>query len=586
MCGIIGYIGKNVKKNLIEGLERLEYRGYDSAGMVIQYNNNFIVRKTVGSVDNLKENVKDIEFDGVGIAHTRWATHGKISLENCHPHFSFKNEICLVHNGIIENFEKLKEKLVKKGIKFYGETDSEVVAKILGENLSLKKIKKLFSLLEGSFSIVSISKNKKELFFAKYKSPLYIAFKEKSMMVASDPSCFFGKFNKYLTIDDGEYGKISLNGIEVYNQDSQMVEKKVSKIKTKELADDKNKFKYYMLKEINESKSIIDNIIERYKQSQLIFRLKSLNIKNFNRIYLVGCGTAYHAGLVGQMYFKEMLEKDIFVCKASEFIFEKNILDNKSLCFFISQSGETADTITALKFAKNRGAKTIAIVNAEYSTITRIADDFFPICAGLEKAVASTKAYLAQCIIFYILAKSFKNEDFISNLITFKGKLSLGNNSLIKRLASYLSYKDKVFFIGRGIDYITSLEAALKLKEITYIYAFAECSGELKHGTLALIEKEIPVIVVATDKKTFAKVLNNAYEVKARGGKLILITSIAINKEIKDNFDFIIKIRRCDEKFLPIQSIIILQKLAYFTAVKMGLNPDMPRNLAKSVTVE
>ena len=226
MCGIIGYIGKNVKKNLIEGLERLEYRGYDSAGMVIQYNNNFIVRKTLGSVDNLKENVKDIEFDGVGIAHTRWATHGKISLENCHPHFSFKNEICLVHNGIIENFEKLKEKLVKKGIKFYGETDSEVVAKILGENLSLKKIKKLFSLLEGSFSIVSISKNKKELFFAKYKSPLYIAFKKKSMMVASDPSCFFGKFNKYLTIDDGEYGKISLNGIEVYNQDSQMVEKK------------------------------------------------------------------------------------------------------------------------------------------------------------------------------------------------------------------------------------------------------------------------------------------------------------------------------------------------------------------------
>lgn len=586
MCGIIGYIGRDVKKNLIEGLERLEYRGYDSSGLAILHNKNFYVEKAIGPVENLKNKVKKNEFDGVGIAHTRWATHGKISIENCHPHFSSDSDVALVHNGIIENFEELKASLEKDGKYFYGQTDSEVVAKLLSKRLTINKLKNVIEKIRGSFAFAIISKFNKEIFFAKNKSPLYVAKGESCAMVASDPCCFVGKCDNFFVIEDGEYGKISLKSFEVYDKNGNMIEKIPQNLNFDYDVSNKEDYSHFMIKEINESKKVLHNIIERYKTKEIIDKLKTINLKKINRIYFIGCGTAYHAGLIAERYFKERFKIDVFTRKASEFLYEKDIVDEKTLCIFISQSGETADTISALDETSKFNSTSIAIVNTEYSTIAKRCDIMFPICAGEEKAVASTKAYFGQCIVLFIIASYLNGEDYNKNLLDFENKIDFGNDEEIKELAKFLYNKDKVFFIGRGFDYITALEASLKLKEITYIFSYAECSGELKHGTLALIDKNVPVVVIANDEDCFNKTLNNAYEVKSRGGELILISSVEISNDIKDNFKYIIKINECLNDLKPLQTIIILQKLAYFTAIKRDINPDKPRNLAKSVTVE
>lgn len=586
MCGIIGFIGKNVKENLIQGLEKLEYRGYDSSGMVILHNHNFFVEKAIGPVEKLKEKVKDIEFDGIGIAHTRWATHGKITIENCHPHFSSDNNIAIVHNGIIENFEELKLKLEKSGKYFYGQTDSEVIAKLLSKRLTINKIKRLISKIEGSYAIALISKNNNEIYFAKNKSPLYIAQGIDCSLIASDPCCFVSKCDKFYTIEDGEYGKISLNGLEVYNKNGEMIEKQAQQLNFFFKDTNKEKYSHYMIKEINESKNVLVNLIKRYQEKDIIKKLKGINIKKFNRIYLIGCGTAYHAGLVGEKYLKERFKIDVFTRKASEFFYQNDVLDEKSLCIFISQSGETADTISAMEETRKYKTLNVAIVNTEYSTLASKCDLVFPICAGQEKAVASTKAYFGQCLVLYIMASFLNGENFIEHLMSFKKDFDFGNDNKIMQLADLLINKNYVFFIGRGFDYITALEASLKLKEITYIFSYSECSGELKHGTLALINQGIPVIVIANDEKCFNKTLNNAYEVKSRGGELVLISSINIDNEIENNFEYYIKIKDCESDLKPLQTIVVLQKLAYYTAIKKGLNPDKPRNLAKSVTVE
>lgn len=584
MCGIIGYIGKNVKDNLIQGLEKLEYRGYDSAGLAILVNNEFIIEKAVGEVAKLKKKLDEKDYDGLGIAHTRWATHGEISINNCHPHFSSDGGVALVHNGIIENFESIKSQLEKGGKYFYGQTDSEVVAKMFDGVLSLKKIKEVIDKLEGSYALAIMSKKDNKIFFAKNKSPLYVAKGEDCYFIASDPSVFSERCQNFYSIEDGEYGCISIHGIEVYDKENKIIEKFAKEIDFNFSNSNKEQYNHFMLKEINESNKVLKNIIEYYESEQAFENLKGLDIKKYNRIYLIGCGTAYHAGLIGEKYLKDSLKIDCFTRKASEFVFQNDIIDDKSLCIFISQSGETADTISALEYVNKFNATTLSLVNVPYSTLAGKSNYILYVCAGQEKAVASTKAYIAQCLVLYILAKYFKGEDFISVLKDFQ--LDYGNDQLIISLAKYLKNHDKLFFIGRGLDYITALEASLKLKEISYIFSCAECSGELKHGSLALIDVGLPVIVIANDESCFAKTLNNSYEVKSRGGELILFSSIEIDREVENNFKFVVPIKKCHNDLMPIQSIISLQKLAYYVAVERNLNPDKPRNLAKSVTVE
>lgn len=618
MCGIIGYIGDNVEQNLIAGLEKLEYRGYDSAGMVIKRKNDFDVYKSIGAVENLKNKViretcdfkdetknvvtnNDLDNDkmknqndketqtqsdfSLGIAHTRWATHGKISLENCHPHFSSQKDVALVHNGIIENFETLKNELLKQGCNFYGETDSEVVAKLIAK-LDINSLRRTIKKLEGSFAIVLISKNSDNLFFAKNKSPLYVAVGESCAMVASDPSCFVGKAAEYYSLEDGEYGKISLKEVVFYDKNDKIIEKKAQNLDFRYINEEKSGYEHFMIKEIYQSRIALENIIKRYQEDEIKDILKKVKQSMFDRVYFIGCGTAYHAGLIGESFMRNSFNIDIFSSIASEFQNKNYCIDENSLCIFLSQSGETADTLSALEYCRLKGAKILTITNTEYSTMALKSDYCLPICAGQEKSVASTKAYFAQCIVLYILKKYLQGKDYIEPLKNLKKQLDFGDDNILKPLARNLSSYDKVFFIGRGNDYITAKEASLKLKEITYIFSSALASGELKHGTLALIDENVLVVVVATDEKLFNKTLNNAYEIKARGGKLALFTSIPLDEIAREKFDYVVKINQTIQEFMPIQTILQLQKIAYFTAVIKGINPDKPRNLAKSVTVE
>ena len=586
VCGIIGYIGEQTENNLYLGLQRLEYRGYDSAGMTIKRGETFTTFKSIGQVEKLKNQIDFKEAFGLGIAHTRWATHGSISLENCHPHFSQNGNISLVHNGIIENYEDLKEELAKKGKSFYSQTDSEVIAKMFENKLDINNLRRVIRKLNGSYALVIISKHSDNIYFAKNKSPLYIGIGKHCTIIASDPACFYGNCDKYISLEDGLYGRFSQNEIVIYDHEDKIIDNQPKKLDINFANEEKSGYEHYMIKEIYQSRIALENIIDRYQTSEIIEKLKKLKSMQFDRIYLIGCGTAYHAGLIGQYYMSRSFNIDIF-CEIASELKNKNLnIDENSLCIFISQSGETADTISALEYCKSKSAKIVSVVNTEYSTIARKSFLSFPICAGQEKAVASTKAYFAQCLILYIITKYFKGCDYIQPLKNFKRQIDFGDDNKIKKIALALSKRDKMFFIGRGIDYLISKEASLKLKEITYIFSSAESAGELKHGVIALIDEKVTVVVIATDENLLNKTLNNAYEIKARGGKLILFTSLSIDNQTLSNFDQVIKTTQTDIDFMPMQIMLQLQKLAYFTSTAKGYNPDMPRNLAKSVTVE
>ena len=583
MCGIIGYIGLHPEQNLLNGLKKLEYRGYDSAGMTVRREGRFETYKEVGQVQNLAGKVVYKEEFGMGIAHTRWATHGKISIENTHPHFSVGGEVALVHNGIIENFEELKEK--NKDVTYLGQTDSEVVAKMF-ESLSINSLRKVLKKLVGSYTLALLSKEGDYLYFAKNKSPLYIAKGKECAVIASDPSCFAGLCENYYQLDDGDYGKISLKNIVIYNKNHKIVEKTPQKLDFNYLSEDKSGYEHFMIKEIYQSRLALENIIEKYSHSEMKENLSKIKNHNFDRVYLVGCGTAYHAGLIGEHYLRENINIDVYCLVASEFKDSNLLVDNNSLCIFISQSGETADSISALEYCKEKGAKIVSITNVEYSTIAKMSDINLSIFAGQERAVASTKAYFAMCAVLFILSNYLKGQNYILPLKTLSHKIDFGNDISLKKLAKTLAVYKNLFFIGRGVDYVTALEASLKLKEITYIFSSALPSGELKHGSLALIDSNLPCLVIATDERQFAKTLNNASEIKSRGGKLILFTSLFVEKDVEENFDYIIKITPLPRDLMPMQIILSLQKLAYFTSLEKGNDPDKPRNLAKSVTVE
>ncbi len=597
MCGIVGYIGKNsVEDNLLSALKLLEYRGYDSAGIAVKGGDGKIVEtKAVGKIESLENCLKKVDGAILGIGHTRWATHGKATKNNAHPHSAKNGRWHIVHNGIIENYAELKADLVENGTEFSSQTDSEVVAWLLERESKQDNIIALVNVcrkLTGSWALACIEETSNSIYLAKNKSPLYVALGEKGAHIASDPICFNGLASSYYSLNDGEFAVVELDFVRFYNNKGEEIDKQSIKLESFECGTGKGGFDHYMIKEINETPKALARLCEVYKEATVLNNLSVETLKNINRIKIVACGTAYHSGLIGAMKLEKALKIEASCYVASEFRYSNPIITDKTLCIFVSQSGETADTLAGLELAKQCGAVTIAITNVAYSTIAKKADYVLPICAGPEIAVASTKAYVCQLAVFYCLAEFLKNKllgvnaDFVANLEKFKDDLVVNNDEeQIKEIANKFTSLDKVFFIGRGEDAVTADEASLKLKEITYINSNSYPSGELKHGFLALIEEGTPVVVICTRKELLEKTLNGANEAAARGGRIILVTPFDVEV---DNYkiDYTIKLNTDNEDLLSLESVIPMQLLAYYTSINRGLDPDKPRNLAKSVTVE
>jgi len=585
MCGIVGVIAEeNASQICYNSLEKLEYRGYDSAGIAGFDGKSINVFKKQGRVENIKGYCFKNK-DNIVIAHTRWATHGKPSEENAHPQLSFDKSIALVHNGIIENYQEIKERLSKQKINFVSETDTEVVCSLIATKTGslLEKVHSASKEIVGSYAFAVIDNKSKEIVVAKNNSPLYVGFSKTLKMVASDKICFAGKDLANFTLEDGYFAVLSESGVEVFDKDLKKINAKFEK---DNLSDDEINLcghKHYMEKEIYEIPAVIKRISAEYLNFEKIKNAVKL-FENIDKIVLVACGTAYHASMYGAKVLKKATNKEADAFIASEFRYSSPIINDKTLAIFVSQSGETADTLAALKLCKEKQAKTLAITNVPYSAIATGCDVNLHICAGKEIGVASTKAYVAQILVLYILSKYVENNLYDISEVekleeSAKQMLSIDEN-IVKMVVS----KQKVFYIGRQFDYISSLESALKLKEISYKSAEGYAAGELKHGTIALIEKDTPVFVFATDDWLFDKTLVSAEEVKSRGAKVILISPKSKNSQICD-----FKINLSDNLSTELCSIIDLipmQLLALYTTTSLGLNPDKPRNLAKSVTVE
>lgn len=569
MCGICGYVGKNNGVGeVVGGLKILEYRGYDSCGVAYLDNEKINIVKTIGGVDNLSDLSKDINANIV-IGHTRWATHGGVSEKNAHPHISSSKKLAMVHNGIIENYKELKEQL---DANFYSETDSEVFLNLIdGEEGDLvEKTIKASKKVQGTFAIIVLSESG-EVVLGKRESPLYLSKTAEGIFVASDVLALKGEY--FYSLNDDEFVSIKNFQILFYNKNSEKIDKKQEKIEKNEVFFDIF-CKSHMESEIFETKDALLKTLKKYKKDDVFSNIKLP--KNLNSISLIACGTAYHASLMGAEFFKEA-GFDARAYLASEFRYGRELLNKSTLYIFVSQSGETADTIASAKMVKSRKFYTLALTNTSNSLLNRICKNVLPTFAGREIAVASTKAYTCQIwslylFSLYLAGKKLPTENKISNIpfLNF-------DEPYIKEIAGF----EKVFFIGRDLDYITATEASLKLKEISYINSVAIASGELKHGTLALIDKDAVVVAICTQGKIKTKLLSNLEEIKARGGKVIVVS------QFDDFKDFpCVKLPKYDELLMPIVSIIPLQFLALRICELFGYNPDKPRNLAKSVTVE
>ena len=597
MCGIVGYIGENsVEENLISNLKLLEYRGYDSAGVAVLKDNEIKITKAVGCIKNLENKLMSQKSVGLGIAHTRWATHGEAAITNAHPLISNNEKWAIVHNGIIENYAELKKDMIKKGLKFNSETDTEVVVQMLEHYQSQCPMETLINVcnqLTGSFALAVINANNPNtLYLAKRKSPLYIAKTGNEVFIASDPICFMGKAKVYYTLNDEEFCQVSLSSIEFLDNKFNLIKKELIELEEINSEINKANFEHYMIKEIYETPEVLKRIIKTYQGNDVFNKIDKSVLLNMNKVIFVGCGTAYHAGLVGVNYIENFVKIQANCFVASEFRYSDPIIDDKTLAVFVSQSGETADTLEALALAKNKGAKTIALTNVLYSTIAKHADYVLPVCAGPEIAVASTKAYTAQISILNMFSKYMSNVlnnskyDYLKDISELSGEIEIENLLYLKNLAKDLSKENSVLYIGRGLDYITCEEASLKLKEITYINSQAHPAGELKHGFLALVENGTNVFVLATQKKLLDKTLNGANEASSRGAKIIFATQFDLkDKEIKNLF-YTIKLKSLKEDLMPMVAIVSFQMLSYLTSIERGINSDKPRNLAKSVTVE
>ena len=604
MCGIVGYIGtKKAVPVLIKGLLSLEYRGYDSAGICVLDNDQLDVVKDKGRVKNLEEN-KDLGnlFGNIGIAHTRWATHGIPSKENAHPHLDNSSKFAVVHNGIIENYTELKDFLISKGYTLKSQTDTEVIPNLISyyyaiEKDVLKAIDLTIKSLKGSYAIEVITPYLKDaIIVARKDSPLVIGIGKDENFVASDIPAVLNYTSKFYFLDDKELAIIKSDKITFYNFDLEEITKEVKDIEWDLSSSEKGKFEDYMLKEIYEQPNVVmETIGSRLKPNEkCYFDDLDIDLSNINKIFIVACGTAMHAGLATKYTFEHFCKIPVEVDMASEFRYRDPLIDSHTLCIFVSQSGETADTIAALKLAKNAGSKTLAVVNVIGSSITRIADYTIYTHAGPEIAVASTKAYTCQVVLLNILAVYFaeilgKNskelEDFKNEILELpdKLKLILDSTKNIEEFAKVVYNKKDIFFIGRYTDYAVSLEGSLKPIRISIIHSEAYAAGELKHGPIALIEDGVTVVGIATNPSLVEKTMSNLEEVITRGANVMVISNQVLpDAKISCN----IKIPACSPLLSPILSVVPLQLFAYYIAKDKNLDVDKPRNLAKSVTVE
>ncbi len=612
MCGIVGYIGtKKASPILINGLLRLEYRGYDSAGIATMEDDKISVMKDKGRVKNLYNlpGIDDLKGT-IGIAHTRWATHGKPSKENSHPHIDNSESFAVVHNGIIENYNELRKFLTDNGYKFYSETDTEIVPNLIHYYYSkdtsnddmkiLRAVKNACKDLKGSFALEIISKyDKDHMIVLRKDSPLVIGKGDGENYISSDIPAILSFTREFYLLNDLEFAVLSREDIKFYDTNLQPIDKKVQTIEWNAASAEKEGYEDYMLKEIHEQPTAIRETIgakldvgTKCSFDELDFTKEYL--KGLHKIYLVACGTAMHAGLAGKNMLEKLCRVPTEVDIASEFRYRDPIIDDKTLCIFISQSGETADTIAALKLSREKGAKTLAISNVIGSSITREADYSIYTHAGPEIAVASTKAYTSQVVLLAMLAIYFaetmeESEVEVLNLkkeileLPKKLEETLKCEDRIKGFGHRIYQEKDVFFLGRGIDETVARESALKLKEISYIHADSYPAGELKHGPIALIENGITVISIMTDPKLVEKTVSNIQEVITRGAKTLVVTNQDVDSKM---FDTVIRIPETDPFVSPILSVVPLQLLAYYISKEKGLDVDKPRNLAKSVTVE
>jgi glutamine---fructose-6-phosphate transaminase (isomerizing) len=610
MCGIVGYIGeKAAVPFLVDGLSKLEYRGYDSAGVAAIENNTIIVEKSVGRLSNLQNKLKGKTPVGViGIGHTRWATHGRPSDNNSHPHTDCTGKFAVVHNGIIENYLKLKEELIAKGHVFKSETDTEVVAHLLEEyydgNLE-ETVKKILKIVEGSYALVFMTEYEPDkLVCSKQDNPLIIGLGEGENFIASDIPAVIAHTRRNYILNDGELAVVTKDSVWVMDRDGKPVTKKVFEVNWDAQAAEKGGYEHFMLKEIFEQpKALRDTMVGRLAKDDSQVELPELNLTkeelaNIKRIYITACGTAYHAGMVGKYIIERLARIPVEVDVASEFRYRSPLVDDQTLVIVVSQSGETLDTLAALKEAKKLGASTIAVTNVVGSSIAREADNVLYTWAGPEIAVASTKAYTTQLIAMAMIAVQLatlngtisvdETKEIVHSLRQLPNQAQEILDDIIepiKGIAEDFRKTNDVFFIGRSLDYAVALEGQLKLKEISYIHAEAYPAGELKHGTLALIVEDVPVIALATQMDVYEKTLSNIKEVKARDARVIGI-GFKGDHELEKYVDHALYIPKTHKVLAPVLAVIPLQLLSYYAAVARGCDVDKPRNLAKSVTVE
>ena len=608
MCGIVGYVGnKNAIPVLIDGLKKLEYRGYDSAGIAINAGDKVIVSKTKGRLANLETKIKEenLQPSNIGIGHTRWATHGAPSDVNSHPHMSTNKEIAVVHNGIIENYIELKQMLISKGYIFLSETDTEVVAHLAEMYYTgdlVETLLKVVKDLRGSYAIGLVHKDHPDEFVAIRKnSPLIVGLGEGENFIASDIPAILEYTRKVYLLDDNQLAKLTKDSVELFDVDGNKVEKDVYNVEWDVEAAEKGGYEHFMQKEINEQPKVVnDTIAPRILNGKIKFEdfnVTKEQLEKINKIYIVACGTAYHAGMVGKYLIESIARIPVEVDIASEFRYRNPIVDENTLVMIVSQSGETADTLAALREAKERGGKTLAIVNVVGSSIAREADNVIYTWAGPEIAVASTKAYTTQLSVMYLLAIYFgkvaeriseeESKALIAELLEIPEKLKalMKKEDELKRLATKYSKERDIFYLGRGLDYVVAMEGSLKLKEISYIHSEAYASGELKHGTIALIEQGTVVFALATQEELLEKSISNIKEVKARGASVIAIAQEG-NEQIKEVSDHVLYIPKTDSRLASILTVVPLQMFAYHCATAKCCDVDKPRNLAKSVTVE
>lgn len=609
MCGIVGYVGhRDCSDVLVSALTKLEYRGYDSAGIAVFENGEIKTVKTKGKLKDLEDKLATVGKPGghIGIGHTRWATHGEPSDVNSHPHSGAR--VTIVHNGIIENYIELKEFLVSKGREFISDTDTEVVAQLLDYKYNgnpLETIDAVMAELKGSFALGIMFKDYPDRIFAvRRESPLIVGVAEGECFIASDVPAILQYTRDYYLLEHDEIATLSGEGVAFVDEHLDPIEKELKTADWDMEAAEKGGYPHFMIKEINEQPTAIrTTIMPRIKDGLPCLEECGITLeklKVFTNITIVACGTAMHAGMVGKYVIEDLARVPVNVDIASEFRYRNPIVGKGDLVIIISQSGETADSLAAMRLAKQKGATTLAIVNAKGSSIAREADMLIYTLAGPEIAVASTKAYITQLSVVYLfafelaLAKETVSVAECKRLVSALMKMPEAVQYVIdnceekcKYIATKLVTADSLLYIGRGLDYALSMEGSLKLKEVSYIHSESYAAGELKHGTISLIDEDMPVISVATQTDVIPKTISNIVEVKSRGAKIILVCTDACARELKDGVaDYVVEIPHTEELLMPITAVVPLQLLAYYTSINRGNDPDKPRNLAKSVTVE